>query len=78
MYGTTAELSMNPAEKEGQAKGFQGPPGMGGVPDLNLSLTLMALTPLKTSGQLFCQYPSLQADVPSRLGQAPLTGMSQK
>lgn len=32
MYGTTAELSMNPAEKEGQAKGFQGPPGMGGGP----------------------------------------------
>lgn len=68
--------------REGWPGDVIGPRGLGGVcvPDPSLSLTLMALTPLKVSGQFSCQYPSLQAEEPSRLGpgQVPLAGISQK
>lgn len=86
MNGTVAALSAEGSllRREGQPGDVTGPQGLGGwvggVRDPSLSLTLMALTTLKVSGHFSCQYPSLQAEEPSRLGagQAPLAGISQK
>ena len=52
----------------------------GGCPRSKSLPNFDGLDTLKVSGQFSCQYPSLQAEEPSRLGpaQAPLAGISQK
>lgn len=65
MNRTTVVGSVHAIEKDGQATVCQqpqgaggGPRGQAGDPNMNLSLTLMAWAPLKTSSPLPCKYPS--------------------